>query len=170
MMLQFLGGPGRNRTTDTRIFNLRVASPTTPSVCRIKVLLRLVSFTWIVTDTIPCQSRWRIAPQFCLPIPYFQNKHHGCSDREIRTMDRLKTGRFRCAGAGGTRYLPDAMVSPSPHPSPRFTINTGGGQSTDAPCSPNIKRYEPSWDGGRACEFPVCVSVAVVVGFVHQLG
>ena len=32
------------------------------------------------------------------------------------------------------------------------------------------ERYELYWDSGCGCEFPVCVSVAVAVGFVHQLG
>ena len=32
------------------------------------------------------------------------------------------------------------------------------------------ERYELYWGSSRGCEFPVCVSVAVAVGFVHQLG
>jgi hypothetical protein len=124
-----LGGPGRNRTTDTRIFNLSAAPAATPSVCRTKVLLLARSLAWIVTDTITGQTRWRIALRFCLPIPYIVNMHHRRSDCEIRTMDRLRTGRFRSAGAGGTRYLPDTADSPSPHPLLRITQKTGKRQS-----------------------------------------
>ena len=123
------GGPGRNRTTDTRIFNLRAAPDATPSVCRARVLLLARSLAWIVTVTIPCHTRWRIAARFCVPIPYFVNKHHRRSDREVRTMDRLRTGRFGCAETRVTRYLPEAIVSSLPHPSPKIRRKTGKRQS-----------------------------------------
>ena len=131
-----LDGPGRHRTTDTRIFNLSAAPVATSSVRRTKVRLQRDSVAWTVADTIQCQTCWRVATRFCLPIPYFLNRHYGRSDCEIRTMDRLLTGRFGRIGALGSRYLPDATVSPSPHPSPKFTLNTGGGQCTGANCSP----------------------------------
>jgi len=52
-----LGGPGRNRTTDTRIFNLRVASAATPSVLRAKVLLRPANLAQLVAGQTAGQIR-----------------------------------------------------------------------------------------------------------------
>jgi hypothetical protein len=47
-------------------------------------------------------------------IPYFLNRHHGRSDREIRTMDRLRTGRFRCAGRLGGGIFPTQRIHHRP--------------------------------------------------------
>jgi len=74
-----LGGPGRNRTTDTRIFNLSAVFGTTLHVCRSKVLPVRTSLSWGVTDTTRFQTRWRIARRFC----------------RVRTVFSLDTSRSR---------------------------------------------------------------------------
>jgi len=102
-----LGGPGRNRTTDTRIFNLRVVPTRTSPVCPAKVLRLPSNLTLIVADITQRQTRRRIARRFCLPITYFST-----SIAVVQTGKSAQWTGYGAAGsgAGGRGIFPTQWI------------------------------------------------------------